>query len=261
MKQRLEDLYSTYNRRCYVHPDPLEYVYHFEARSDREIAGLIASAFAFGRVSQILLTLERVFTIMGPSPSTYLEHASRKSLSKDFNGFVYRFVRDRHVVDLLMGIKDLVADFGSLENSFVYKLSHDDETVVPSMCFFVKQLLKNHRDPGYLLALPEKGSACKRMNLFLRWMVRKDDVDTGAWTCLLPERLIIPLDTHMHKISRNLGLTTRNQADMKTALDITQAFGHINPADPVKYDFALTRFGIRDDLDLSRIPGFFKGGR
>lgn len=253
MKDRLDYLYQTYNRRSFVHPDPLEFVYHYENSHDREIAGMIASAFAFGRVQQILLTLERVFAILGPSPSQYLEQASRQSLVEDFNGFVYRFVRDRHVVDFLFGLKCLVADYGSLEHCFVSGLSHGDETLVPAMTFFVEQIVKQGGDPGYLMALPEKGSACKRLNLFLRWMVRNDEVDIGAWTGVSPSQLIIPLDTHMHKISKYLGLTGRNQADMKTSLDITQSFAKLCSEDPVKYDFALTRFGIRHELDLSQI--------
>lgn len=253
MKERLESLYNTYNRSCYIHPDPLEWVYRFEETADREIAGFIASAFAFGRVGQILVTLERVFRIMGPHPSAYLAGATRESLKRDFNGFVYRFVRDHHLTDFLYGLSCLVKSFGSLEQCFGAGVSHEYETVIPAMAFLVKQIRQHGPEPGYLLADPHKGSACKRMNLFLRWMARKDEVDPGLWSVLSPSRLIIPLDTHMHTIARKLGLTTRGQADMRTALYVTEAFAGINETDPVKYDFSLTRFGIRDDLCLSQI--------
>lgn len=253
MRERLDTLYNTFNRPCYIHPDPLEWIYRFETSADREIAGFIASAFAFGRVGQILITLERVFGVMGASPSVYLAQATQKSLKRDFNGFVYRFVRDHHLTDFLYGLSCLIHRFGSLENAFEAGLSHNGETVIPAMASLVRRLRENGPDPGYLLADPDKGSACKRMNLFLRWMVRKDDVDPGIWSVLTPERLIVPLDTHMHAISRKLGLTSRSQADMRTALHVTEAFSHINQDDPVKYDFSLTRFGIRADLCLSQI--------
>lgn len=253
MKDRLETLYLSYNRRRYIHPDPLEFIYRYETRADREIVGMIASALAFGRVGQILLALERVFKAMGPSPSDYLLTATRRSLSRDFEGFVYRFVRDRHLVDFLFGLSCLSRDFGSLEQCFCIGMSQDDETLVPAMAHLVRNIKAHGPDPGYLLADPEKGSACKRMNLFLRWMARKDRVDPGVWTTLEPDRLIVPLDTHMHTISGRLGLTERRQADMKTALEITRAFSKISAHDPVKYDFALTRFGIRAELDLSQI--------
>ncbi|MCP4693017.1 MAG: DUF2400 domain-containing protein, partial [Desulfobacterales bacterium] len=111
--------------------------------------------------------------------------------------------------------------------------------------------------PGHLVALPEKGSACKRMNLFLRWMVREDAVDPGGWEGVPASSLIIPLDTHMHRIGLGLNFTKRKQANMRTALEITEAFKALYPDDPVKFDFALTRLGIRDDLD----PGEFLASR
>ena len=99
---------------------------------------------------------------------------------------------------------------------------------------------------------PEKGSACKRLNLFLRWMVRKDAVDPGGWDDIPRSMLIIPLDTHMFRVGKTLGLTSRNQAGLMAALDISAGFKQWSPDDPVKYDFALTRFGIRNDLEGHR---------
>jgi uncharacterized protein (TIGR02757 family) len=255
MRQTLDDLYHIYNRPAFIHPDPLEIVYRFRDPADREIAGMIASALAFGRVSQILLTLGRVFDVIGPSPSVYLNRSDHASLALDFNGFVYRFVRDRHLVDFLLGLKGLISRFGSVERAFIDGLSQDDETLVPAMDTLVRQMLDQGRDPGYLLATPSRNSACKRLNLYLRWMVRNDAVDTGTWTRVSPRRLIVPLDTHMHRIALHLGLTARRSADMKTALEITRAFAAICPEDPVKYDFSLTRFGIHPDLDSRGLMG------
>jgi uncharacterized protein (TIGR02757 family) len=255
MKTRLEILYQTYNKPTFIHPDPLEYVRRYTNSEDREIAGVIASCLSFGRVSQILLTLSRVFELMGPSPRKYVEQGSRRTFSKDYKGFVYRFVREEHLVSLLIGLGRMIDDHGTLENCFVSGLSHDDETVAPAMGRFVYHMVQN-QDPGYLVARPDKGSAMKRMNLFLRWMVRKDAVDPGGWDRVDPSMLIIPLDTHMYRISKKLGLTERNQADMRTAMEITASFRRFSPDDPVKYDFSLTRFGIRTELDMDQCCSF-----
>jgi uncharacterized protein (TIGR02757 family) len=143
----------------------------------------------------------------------------------------------------------VIAGFGSLYECFLTGFSADNENVIPAMTYFSRQLITGQNKPGHLVALPEKGSACKRMNLFLRWMARKDRVDPGGWNGIPLSKLIIPLDTHMHRISLALNLTKRKQANMAAALEITSGFKKIVPDDPVKYDFALTRFGIRDDMD------------
>jgi uncharacterized protein (TIGR02757 family) len=132
-------------------------------------------------------------------------------------------------------------------------MSDGDKTVIPALNFFATALTVENSNPGHLIALPEKGSACKRMNLFLRWMVRKDRVDPGGWHGVPVSKLIIPLDTHMHKISLKLGFTAKQQANMNTALEITTGFRQIIPGDPVKYDFVLTRFGIRDDMNIDNL--------
>ena len=111
------------------------------------------------------------------------------------------------------------------------------------------------RTPEYrnsLLPLPDRGSACKRLNLFMRWMVRQDAVDPGGWSGVPLSKLIIPLDTHMHRISRAMGLTSRRQADMGTAMEVTRAFQKFAPDDPLRYDFVLTRLGIRKDMDVTQ---------
>lgn len=260
MKENLDNIYNTYNAPSYIHPDPLEYVMRYTSIEDREIAGIIASCLSFGRVSQILLTLSRVFDMMGPSPRSYVEHGSQQSFTKDYKGFVYRFVRENHVVDLLLGLTRMIDTYGTVESCFVSGMSHDDETVVPAMGRFVHHLVEG-LDPGYLVARPDKGSAMKRMNLFLRWMVRQDAVDPGGWEQVDRSMLVVPLDTHMHRMSKKLGLTKRNQADMRTALEITEAFRRFSPDDPVKYDFSLTRFGIRSELDMDQCCSFLNPTR
>jgi len=246
LKKRIHILYNQYNRRDYVHPDPLEFLYLYKEIRDREIVGLIASSLAYGRVKQILKSVSFVLDV-------FIKNSSYRSFCKTFEGFTHRFATGDHLAGLLWGIKNVIARFGSLNECFCHGLSPDDDTVIPAIIFFTGQLITGKSEPGHLVALPEKGSACKRMNLFLRWMVRKDRVDPGGWKNVPLSKLVIPLDTHMHKISLKLGLTAKKQANMNTALEITSCFKQLVPDDPVKYDFVLTRLGIRDDMDINLI--------
>ena len=253
LKKKLDNLYNKYNRRKYVHPDPLEFLYLYKEIREREIVGLIASSLAYGRVAQILKSVSFVLDKMNPSPFIFLKDSDYKSIYNAFDGFKHRFAGSGELTALLFGIKTVINRFGSLHECFLAGFSKNNENVIPAMTFFSTQLTSEKNKPGHLVAIPEKGSACKRMNLFLRWMARKDRVDPGGWSGIPLSKLIIPLDTHMHRISLALNLTKRKQANMHTALEITSAFKKIVPEDPVKYDFALTRFGIRDDLDIDYI--------
>lgn len=244
-KAVLENLYLRYNKREFVHPDPLEFLYNYSDLTNREIVGIIASSLAYGRVSQIIRSVSWVLDQMGPSPLRFLNQASKKSLKCTFSGFKHRFTTGDELASMLFGIKQVIERYGSLQKPFLQGLRDADETVIPALTMFAKQLRDNSNGQyNSLLPYPKKGSALKRFNLFLRWMVRRDDVDPGGWTDVPASKLIVPLDTHMHQISLALGLTQRKLPDMKTAMEITQAFKKIAPKDPVRYDFVLTRFGI-----------------
>jgi len=253
IKRKLDNLYHRYNRRRYVHPDPLEFLYPYKDIRDREIVALTASCLAYGRVAQILKSVSFVLDTVNPSPYLFLKDATQHSICKAFKDFTHRFATGEHLAALLWGIKNVIIRYGSLYEVFICGMSPDDETVLPAMTYFARQLTSGKNKPGHLVAAPEKGSACKRMNLFLRWMVRNDHVDPGGWRGIPLSKLIIPLDIHMHRISLALGLTSRNQADMRTALEVTSGFKKLSPDDPLKYDFALTRLGIRNDLDIRQL--------
>jgi uncharacterized protein (TIGR02757 family) len=254
LKQHLENLYRQCNNREYVHPDPLEFLYRYRSTRDREIVGLIASSLAYGRVAQILKSVGKVLDIIGEYPYLSLRDSTYISLRSKLKGFKHRFADGNQTAALLYSIKTVIEKSGSLNACFLEGMSEGDENVIPGMTNFVNHLTHGKRNPGHLLALPEKGSACKRMNLFLRWMVRKDDVDPGGWEGIHPSKLIVPLDIHMHKIGLGLKLTSRRQASIATALEITSGFRKLSPDDPVKYDFALTRLGIRADMDMDDLP-------
>ncbi|MEW5909317.1 MAG: TIGR02757 family protein, partial [Thermodesulfobacteriota bacterium] len=149
---------------------------------------------------------------------------------------------------------------GSLYRLFLSGMKKEDKTILDPLNRFSFRLMEaSNFKTGHLIALPERGSPCKRMNLFLRWMVRKDEIDPGGWDEIPPSKLIVPLDTHLHSVSIALGLTCRKQANLKTALEITNRFKTISPEDPVRYDFSLTRFGIRSELSPSDLFNFCEG--
>ena len=255
-RERFEDLYRAYNRAEFIHPDPLEMVLRYDDPADQEVAGLIASALSYGKVSHILTSLEKVFRLL-PHPAANLEGASLSSLKELFDGFRHRWTTGEELAHLLLGIRLVREQWGSLEACFASGIKEDHDNVLPALTTFVARLrAASGRRDSSLLACPAKGSACKRHLLYLRWMVRKDDVDPGPWKAVDRSMLVVPLDTHMHRIAMDLGITDRKQADLKTARSVTEFFRSVNPGDPVRYDFALTRFGIQPGLDTASISEY-----
>jgi len=250
LKEILDGLYKKYNYKKWIHPDPLEFVYLYNDDKDREIAGLIASSLAYGRVAGILKSVSSILKRTSPSPFCYLMKSTKKSLKKDFFGFKHRFTTGDDMADLLFGAKSAIKKFGSLEDCFLKNVESEDKTYMPALISFVENLSPRRSENAfYLLPNPRRKSACKRLNLFLRWMVRDDRVDPGTWSNADPSMLVAPLDTHLHRISKAIGLCDRKQADLKAAIQITEGFRRIRPDDPVRYDFCLTRLGIRAEQD------------
>jgi uncharacterized protein (TIGR02757 family) len=246
LRGTLESLYARYNRREFIAPDPLELLYRCDTPADREIAGLVAALLAYGGVKQIVASGADALERMGASPARFVRDSSPADMAAAFRGFKHRWTRGGDMAALLSGVRSAVRDHGSLERSFLAGLGERDETVLPALAAWVARLRGNGTKAGRdLLSCPGKGSACKRLNLFLRWMVRRDDVDPGLWRGVPASKLIVPLDVHMHRIALCLGLTRRKQADLKAAMEVTEAFRRICPEDPVRYDFALTRAAMR----------------
>ena len=247
LRDTLEGLYRHYNRFEYIHPDPLEFVYLYENDLDREVAGFLASALAYGRVGQILCSVRSVLCAMDPSPSSFLFVNSPSQIAKTFRSFKHRFTTGVVLSSLLAGIRKLLRKHDSLEKCFLAGFDEKDQNIILALTEFVRKLEEAAgRKMPMFLPSPDGGSACKRLNLFLRWMVRRDNVDPGIWRKVPASHLIIPLDTHMHRIALRMGLTARKQADMRCAMEVTEAFRSICPDDPVRYDFALTRLGMNN---------------
>ena len=251
-REYLDELYHKYNHREYISPDPLEFVWLYDDPLEREIVGLIASALAYGRVAQIKKSVSGVLEKMGPSPRAFIEDASGDLLLQVFEGFKHRFTTAFELADFILGIRQVIFLHGSLERCFTSLLESTHDSTIHALGGFVQEL-RTHFPDGYnsLLPHPEKKSACKRLHLFLRWMVRHDNVDPGVWDGVSPSLLIVPLDTHMYSICSGLNMTCRAAADIKTAEEITARFRDIIPGDPVKYDFSMTRLGIRPDAERS----------
>ena len=249
LSERLEELYAEYNRPELIHPDPLEFLPRYSDGADREVVALVASSLAYGRVELILRAVGDLLGRMGPSPARFLRETPEAGILRACRGFAYRFASESHAAALLAGAKCALDSHGSLESCFFAGWRDGFDTVAPALSAFVAELSRGG-DCGHLLPDPSKRSACKRLNLMLRWLVRRDAVDPGGWERVDPSKLVIPLDVHMHKVGLAFGFTSRKQAGLAAALEITSGFRRMSPDDPVKYDFSITRLGIRADADL-----------
>jgi uncharacterized protein (TIGR02757 family) len=245
--------------------DPLSFCHRYSDPADQEVAAVIASAFAYGGIKIILRTLEAIFTELGPSPRSYVETFSPGRSLEAFSGFKHRFNDGRDLVALLWGIRLMLKDAGSV-NAFFLRF-HDTmaEDVTRSLNGYSTAVLALDYRPVYghtaapadsyfpfLFPAPAAGSACKRLCMFLRWVVRPaDGIDLGIWRGVSPSQLVIPVDTHISRICSYLGFTLRTSADWRMAQEITAALRRLDPADPVKYDFSLAHLGISEGCNGS----------
>jgi len=255
IKNVLEELYSRYNHRSLIKPDPLQFVYQYAGQADMEIAGLLSAVLAYGRVEQIGKSLTRLFNLIGKSPFVFVKNFG-KTQRKQLQNFKYRFTTGDDISDLLALLKKILVENDSIEKFFLRGYSKTDKNIIPALSKFCDSLSdmyaaehngRTNSGLKYLLASPSLGSVCKRLNLFLRWMVRDDDVDTGLWRSIDKSKLIVPVDVHMSRLCRILGFYDHETVSLKTAITITESFAEVEPGDPVKYDFALSRIGIVED--------------
>lgn len=259
----LERLYKRYNHRQLISPDPLQFLYRYSDPADVEITGFLASALAYGRVEQIEKSLDNLLGRMGDSPYEFVANFDKNKRRK-LRDFKHRFTTGDDISDLLVLFRTIISRCGSIEQYFVRDYNPGDKNIIPALSKFCNSLLdiyaaghKGQDSHGlkYLLVSPEDGSACKRLNLFLRWMVRDDDVDKGLWKSIDKAKLVVPVDVHMSRLCKVLGLYARKTVSLSAAVEITESFAEIEPADPVKYDFALSRIGIVENCNGRRRKG------
>lgn len=256
LKRRLDALLARYDA-AFLDSDPLGMVHAFPRPADREVAGFFAAMLAFGNAAGIRKTLERIFMRLGERPAERLRGFRLEKNGGIFRGIVHRWVRPPALDRLAHSVGAALRDHGSLEALFMAGYDPAEGTLHAALSKFRSSLMHGaevglpgmrggtRASLGYLLPDPMAGSACKRFHLFLRWMIRPDDgLDLGLWRGVRTDQLTIPLDTHIARIGGLLGLSERKTPDRKMAEEITDALRRFEPADPVRYDFAICRMGI-----------------
>lgn len=259
LKSTLDDLYET-RSQTHLANDPLSFCHRFSSPEDQEIAGLIAASFAYGNVKIILRNLEFIFNRIGPSPRSFIQAFDPVFGAQIFSGFKHRFNDARDLCALLYAIRLMLENSGSIGSFFFQGYDSGEENVSAALEKFSAAVLAFDYSPvfgssnpphnsyfSFLFPSPASGSACKRLCMYLRWMIRPaDGIDLGAWKRIPPAKLVIPVDAHIQRICRLLGFTSRKQADWKMACEITAALCKLSPEDPVKYDFSICHLGISE---------------
>lgn len=254
LKHFLDDRVEQYNKTSFIADDPISIPHRFSKKQDIEIAGFFAAVFAWGNRRTIINKCNLLMELMDGSPYDFCLHHTNGDLKK-MRGFVHRTFNE---VDLFYFIKFLNLHYqqhASLETAFfnVHTLGKD-AVIEIGLNYFFEYFFSLPQVPARTrkhLAAPKKKSACKRLNMFLRWMVRNDPsgVDFGIWKKIKPSALICPLDVHVARVARDLGLLKRKQNDWMAALELTEGLRAFNPDDPVRYDFALFGLGVNNNYE------------
>jgi uncharacterized protein (TIGR02757 family) len=265
LKARLDEQYAQFNDARSV-MDPIQIVRRYHRPEDVEVVGFCAAALAFGRVQSVLNSIEGLVAMMGPSPAAYVRGFEPARDRRSLDHLVHRWTRGIDLAALVWILRQMLDSHGSIEGFFAAGLGDDAGTVEGALdafsrraCALDQRLIygRRPRKPGvsYFFARPSSGGACKRLNLFLRWMVRRDAVDLGIWTRVRPAQLIIPLDTHVIRVGRCLGLTRYTSPGWRMAADITASLRAVDPVDPVRYDFSLCHLGMMNACGYGKRQG------
>jgi len=252
LKQILEKHYTAFDRTK-LEPDPLQFLHLFSEERDIELIGLIASIFAYGNVKQIENTLKKFLIVFDRKPYSFISNFSLSKDAKKISCIKHRFYNEDDVLKLFIILNKEIKKYKSIKQIFLQGCNISDENVKNGISNFSNHFLNSFLETfsevsagiKFMFPLPEKGSACKRMNLFLRWMVRKDELDFGLWKEIPASKLVIPVDTHIARICKELHLTKRKNVCWQMAEEITWNLKKFDAEDPVKYDFAICHIGIR----------------
>ncbi|MEE2786871.1 MAG: TIGR02757 family protein [Myxococcota bacterium] len=251
LRQQLDEFIQTFDYASSRQLDPVRFVHRWPSGIDQEIVALYAALLAYGRADVLGRAIEEAVARMGAEPGLAITTDSTADAVHRFSGFVYRVTRGVDLARLWVGLGHVIRRWGSIGSALQDMDIHDSADLKPALNQLRDMLIQStssfepRRGFHHFMPNPGGGSAIKRLNLWLRWMVRGPDVvDLGVWSFLGPERLVMPVDTHVHRIAQYLGLTDRTQSDWKTAVEITDALRRLDPQDPLKYDFALAHLGI-----------------
>jgi len=252
---RFEELYRAFDHTSSA-SDPVHIVRRFREPADREVVGFCAAGLAFGRVSSVLQSIEALLEVMGPTPAAFVRDFDPVRHGPRLAPLVHRWIRGRDLVALLLVLQRMLREAGSIEAFFREGDEPSQAHIGKALDAFSTRALGTDlraaygrrvpklRGVSYFFPRPSSGSACKRLNLFLRWMVRRDAIDLGVWTTVSPSRLIVPLDTHVIRLGRCLRLTKYTSPGWKMAEEITASLRKLHPEDPVRYDFSLCHVGM-----------------
>ena len=265
LREPLERLYREFDYGARIARDAIEFPLRYQAPDDREVVALLTTCLAYGRVDLFGRALAGVLAAMAPSPAAFIRDFDARRDAGRFESFIYRFNRPRDIVAFCVASRDLLARHGTLEKVFVAGDADPQGPIKPAIERFSRAFLeadlpdifpRGRISRGYrhLFPLPSAGGPCKRLHLFLRWMVRRESPDLGLWSSVSPARLLMPIDTHVENMSRALGLTRRRSRTWLMAEEITARLAALDPHDPVKYDFALCHTRMAGDCRDRRDP-------
>ena len=248
--ERLEALRVEWRSRR-LDSDPLVFAHRYADPADREVVAFLSASLAFGRVKSIQASVERILSALGSRPAKFIEKWDEENIPS-LSAFRHRWVSANDIEEFLRMVKRARQEHSSLGALFAAGDGGGDDFVAPLSSFHrnLHALARRRSAPSrglrFLLPSPDSGSACKRSHLFLRWMIRTDGFDLGLWTGgrFTPARLLLPMDVHLHRISRRIGLTRRKAADLAASREATGWLRRLNPEDPVAYDWPLSRLGI-----------------
>lgn len=254
LSKQLDRLYASFNV-VESAADPIWRVRRYNHPDDQEVVAFISSALAFGRVQSVLNSIDGMLQVMGPSPATFVRNFDPARDRQAFKHLVHRWTNGADFAALVWILHQMLWGSGSIENFFAEGLSSDAVDVGAALQSFSTRALEmevrpiyGRRTPkpgvAYFFSRPSSGGACKRLNLFLRWMVREDRVDLGIWKKVRPGQLIVPLDTHVIRLGRCLRLTKLKSPGWRMAADITASLRALDPVDPIKFDFSLCHLGM-----------------
>jgi uncharacterized protein (TIGR02757 family) len=262
LKSTLDRLYADFNYPDSA-ADPIQIVRRHPRADDREVVGFCAASLAFGRVGSVLQSIERLLAVMGGRPAAYVRAFDPRRDAPAFADLGHRWTRGPDLVALVWVMKQMIDRAGSIEGFFLQEYDASAGDIEGALDRFSTRALaldlkaaygRVPTRPGvcYFFPRPSAGSGCKRLNLFLRWMVRRDALDLGVWTRVSPAKLIVPLDTHVIRVGRCLRLTRYTSPGWKMARDMTASLRQLDPDDPVKYDFALCHLGMMNACGFNR---------
>jgi len=248
IKKELEDWYKKVCTPDFITSDPVQFPHRYKKREDIEIAAILSATIAWGRRDMIIRSGEKMFALMGKSPYAFIASGEYKKLK---NKNIHRTFFEKDLKYLCRGFEHCYAKYGNLENLFVSVYSQDREAsgIWQGIALFREEMAKaNKGEYSIHVSNPglegKAGSACKKLNLALRWLVREKPVDLGLWKKIKPCSLYIPLDVHVARTAKKLGLLQRKSNDKKAVIELTEALREFCPEDPVKYDFSLFGAGI-----------------